>query len=152
MIPQEKNHRKQEELLKYDENVVSQVYKNREILMTFENEGDCHEKARNFLIECHLSYTREEIEKLYEATSLLISHLHEAPNYSIGFKESCELYAKNYTSPDDFVLIQFLEVFHDGFIACSFYSEEMHEEYFREALSYARESACNKELIKKIYG
>ena len=111
-----------------------------------------HDKAYNYLESLEKKYSKEVVNNMYDIANLLIKKLYEAPDFINGFQEAFKEYKllKDQDS-SDFILVQFLEDFYGRFTINEYYTQEMHDNNFKLALSLA-EGVDSQNLLGDIYG
>ena len=113
---------------------------------------DVHDKAYKYLESLEEKYS-EELDSLYEKTDSLMAIFINALPFSTCLKKAIEEYKTiEIQDKENFILVQFLEVFYEKYaIFDKYHTCEAHENDFKYALSLAYETIDNKELLGNIY-
>jgi hypothetical protein len=76
-----------------------------------------------------------------------------SPSFDIGFKKAIEQYRIiQDEDKENFILIQFLEIFYGQYSNFNkYYTPEMHENHFKNVLSLAYNTIDNNKLLGEIY-
>ena len=109
---------------------------------------NAHERAYDYSEKLENRYS-DKLENFYKKIGSLLEIVGRTRGYHEGLKKAIEYYKIIINEDEEsFILINFLEIFYEKY---TFFTEEMHENIFKFALSLACENLPSRELLMNIY-
>lgn len=117
-----------------------------------------HNKAYEYLERVEEAHSKgNEVSTIYERVKPLIKTVGMAADFGAGVARAVEQYKSMKDDVEsnemrDFMLVQFLEELYERYsMFHKYYTEDIHERNFTQALSLAYEATDNKVLLGDIY-